>query len=97
MPPPGGSAAFLPEQRVIATAPAEPERWLNFAVIAFGIVVAVFAGLFALGVMLESSLSSSAGPREALKASARMLLAPPCEGLGTDPAMRLEVGCRSTA
>ena len=42
VPPPDGSAAFLPEQRVIATAPAEPERWLNFAVIAFGIVVAVF-------------------------------------------------------
>lgn len=41
--------------------PDEPDRWLTFGLIAFGIVVAVFAGLFVIGFLLEDSLNPTGG------------------------------------
>jgi len=95
--PAGGDSALLPEQRVIATAPAEPERWLNFAMIAFGIAVAVLAGLYTIGFLLESSLKSGTGGGGTLRKSEGQILHAPCDRFGDDRAMRFETGDRSTA
>ena len=58
-----------------AAAPAEPphnpvrkpHRWLKFILIALGIVIAVFAGLIALGLLLEDSLNPTGGAGWTLK------------------------------
>lgn len=47
--------------------PRKPHRWLKFILIALGIVIAVFAGLIALGLLLEDNLNPTAGAGWTLK------------------------------
>lgn len=47
--------------------PRRPYRWLKFVLIALGIVIAAFAGLIALGLLLEDSLNPPAGAGWTLK------------------------------